>query len=78
MTYRVEQFVRKIKSPVIVKIGENCLQYSDGMSLADAEFSEQMSIINISAEDNKVIIELVKNNRVNDVNWIGEEQADFF
>ena len=78
MTYRVEQFVRKIKSPVIVKIGENCSQYANGKCLAEAEFSEQMSIIKISAEDNKVIIELVKNEKVNDVNWIGEEQADFF
>lgn len=78
MTYRIEQFVRKIKSPVIVKIGENCSQYVDGKSLAEAEFSEQMSIIKISAKDNKVIIELVKNDRVNDVNWIGEEQAGFF
>ena len=78
MTYRIEQFVRKIESPVTVKIGENCSQYVDGKSLAEAEFSEQMSIIKISAKDNKVIIELVKNDKVNDVNWIGEEQADFF
>ena len=78
MTYRIEQFVRKIKSPVIVKIGTDTIQYSNGEDLANAEFSEQLSIINISAEDNKVIIELVKNDKVNDVNWIGEEQADFF
>lgn len=78
MTYRIEQFVRKITSPVIVKTGKDFVQYSNGEELANAEFSEQMSIINISAEDNKVIIELVKNDRVNDVNWIGEEQADFF
>ena len=78
MTYRVEQFVRKIKSPVIVKNGTDIIQYSNGEDLANAEFSERMSIIKISAENSKVIIELVKNNRVNDVNWIGEEQADFF
>lgn len=78
MTYKIEQFVRKITSPVIVKTDKDSVLYSNGEDLANAEFSEKMSISKISAEDNKVIVELVKNDKVNDVNWIGEEQAYFF
>lgn len=78
MTYKVEQFVRKIKSPVTVRISENSIVFPDGERLAEASFCEPLTIESIIAEDNNIIIQLVKNDKINDINWIGEEQADFF
>ena len=78
MTYRVEQFVRKIKSPVTVKIGDKSILFPDGERLAEASFDEPLLIGSLTAEDNRIIIQLVKNDKLNDVNWIGEEQASFF
>ncbi len=78
MTYKIEQFVKKIKSAVTVRIGDNSIDFPDGEILAEAAFGEPMTIDSIFAENDKIIIRLVKNDRINDVNWIGEEQADFF
>ena len=77
MTYRVEQWVRKIKSPVTVRIGENAISYPNGENLADDSFSEPLVIDSVLAEDSKIIIKLVKNSNINDVNWVGEEQSFF-
>lgn len=77
MTYRVEQWVRKIKSPVTVKIGETAISYPNGEELADDSFSEPLVIDSVLAEDSKIIIKLVKNSKTNDVNWVGEEQSFF-
>ena len=78
MTYRVERWVSKIESPVSVRIGEKTIEFLDGERLAEASFNEPMMIESVFIEDNKIIIQLVKNDKVNDVNWIGEEQIGFF
>lgn len=78
MTYRVEQWVRKIKSSVTVNIGETAISYPNGEELADDSFSEPLVIDSVLAENSKIIIKLVKNSKTNDVNWGGEEQAGFF
>ena len=70
--------MRKIKSPIIIKIGENSIVFPNGEKLADASFNEPLVIESIVTEDSRIIIQLVKNDKVNTVNWIGEEQADFF
>ena len=77
MTYKVEQWVRKIKSPVTVKIGETAISYPNGEELADDSFSEPLVIDSVLAENSKIIIKLVKNSKTNDVNWVGEEQSFF-
>ena len=77
MTYRVEQWVRKIKSPVTVRIGENSISFPNGEALADAAFGEPLVIDSVLAEDSRIIIKLVKNSKTNDVNWVGEEQSFF-
>lgn len=77
MTYRVEQFVAKIESPVVTKIGDHSIIFQNGEAFANASFCEPVVIDSIYAEDNRVVIELVKNDRVNDTNWLGKEQTFF-
>ncbi|SFB66266.1 hypothetical protein [Ruminococcus albus] len=77
MTYRVEQFVRKISSPVIVKYGDTEREFKSGEELANYDFDRNVVVTDVSADGNKIIITLVENARVNETNWVGEEQTYF-
>ena len=78
MTYRVEQFVRKISSPIIVKIGNEEMHFSDGPELAEYTFDRNIVISDMSAKENAIVIALSENENINDTNWIGEIQEGFF
>ena len=78
MTYRVEQFVRKISSPIIVKIGIEELHFKNGSELAEYKFDRSYIITDLSASEGNVIISLTENVSINATNWVGEEQAEFF
>ena len=78
MTYRVEQWVRKITSPVMVKIGDENIKMADGKQLAERSFDRPYLISEVSALDDMILIVLVENDKTNDITWVGEEQASFF
>ena len=78
MTYKIEQFVRKITSPIIVKIGSDELAFENGLQLAESCFDRPLRIADIKAGDDRLVLTLEENERVNDTNWTGEEQAGFF
>ena len=78
MTYRVEQWVRKIKSPIIAKINDKELPFNNGNSFADLFTAEKPVIIHsISASDGKIIVELIDNKIVNDTSWSDKENSYF-
>ena len=78
MTYRIEQWVRKITSPVMVKIGDENIKMADGKQLAERSFDRSYLISEVSALDDMILIVLVENDKTNDITWVGEEQASFF
>ena len=78
MTYKVEQFVAKIESPVVAVIEDKQMEFVDGKALAETAFSKLFRIESLTARGSKVYVKLVENDRLNDTNWTGEEQADFF
>lgn len=78
MTYRVEQFVAKIESPVVAVIEGKQMEFADGKALAETAFSKLFRIESLTARGDKVYLKLVENDRLNDTNWTGEEQAGFF
>ena len=78
MTYRVEQFVARITSPVVVYFGDEILELKNGQELAERSFDRSVAISEIRASDSAVVITLVENDRVNDINWCGEEPVGFF
>ncbi len=78
MTYRIEQWVRKITSPVMVKIGDENIKMADGKQLAERSFDRPYLISEVSALDDMILIVLVENDKTNDITWVGEEQASFF
>ena len=78
MTYKIEQFVAKIESPVVAVIEDKQMEFADGKALAETTFSKLFRIESLTARGDKVVVKLVENDRLNDTNWTGEEQADFF
>ena len=78
MTYKIDQFVRKISSPVKVLIDDKILEYENGETLAEYVFDKKYSVADLRAEGSDVIITLAENEHINDTNWVGEEQAGFF
>ena len=78
MTYRIEQWVRKITSPVMVKIGDENIKMADGKQLAERSFDRSYLISEVRALDDMILIVLVENDKTNDITWVGEEQASFF
>ncbi len=72
MTYRVEQFVRKIESPVTVSIGDKELYFASGNEIAGYEFERNYEIINIQAVDSTAEIVLAEKNTKEPFNYAGE------
>ena len=78
LTYRVEQFVKKISSPIIVKIGNEEMHFKNGSELAEYKFDSSCVITDLSAKESTVVITLAENENINDTNWVGEIQEGFF
>lgn len=78
LTYKVEQSVRKISSPIVVKIGTEEMHFTNGSELAEYKFDRSYVITDLSAKESTVVITLAENEKVNDTNWVGEEQTGFF
>lgn len=55
MTYKVEQFVAKIESPVVAKIGDHSIIFQNREAFANASFCEPVVIDLIYAEDMVII-----------------------
>ena len=77
MTYRVEQFVAKIESPVVAVMEDKQMEFADGKVLAEMAFSKLFRIESLTARGGKVIIKFVENDSINDTRWSGEEQTYF-
>lgn len=78
MKYKIDQFVSKITAPIEVLFEDKRLEFADGYELADCEFEKPYIIQAISSKNNKVVIVITENNRINDVRQICKEQAGFF
>ena len=78
MTYRIDQSVSSICSPIEVLVEGRRLQFANGTEMANAEFDKYYLISSITAKADHIVIELEENKKVNDINWIGEEAVSFF
>ena len=62
MTYRVEQWVRKITSPIIARINDKELSFENGDSFANSFTADKPVIIHsISVLGGKIVVELIDN-----------------
>ena len=72
MNFKLEGFVSKLKSPVIVVIDGVAEEYKPDV-LAQKEFSKRYEIKSLSAKSDKFIMELAEIKIAAPTNYIGEE-----
>ena len=72
MNFKLEGFMSKLKSPVIVVIDETAEEYEPEV-LAKKSFPKRYEIESILAKDNKLVLRLVEKTIDAPRNYIGEE-----
>ncbi len=77
MTYRIEQFVRKIASPIIAEYEDHRAMYGSGDDFANSIQDKPYVIERIYAEESKIVIRLNINNSINDTSWSDTDQSYF-
>ena len=78
MTFKLNPEVRKIISPVILVFPDGSQkEYECGSQVADAGFDHRYIIESLKAEDGVVILTLAEQ-KIQGVNWTGEEEVSFF
>lgn len=79
MKYKLQDFIRKISSPVVLIIdGKERFSFDDGEQAYRLEYDLYYIVNDIQAQTDKIYITLIENKHINDTNWCGEEQATFF
>lgn len=78
LTYSLESYLGKIKSPIICVIGGKETEYSDGQALLSHKFDRYYLVSAIRHAERAIVVELEENKRINDISWIGEEAVSFF
>lgn len=72
LKYRIDQFVEKIKAPIICQFGNQRMMFENGNTLAMYEFENSYDIESLIIEDGKVVVGL-KERSVPNINSIGDE-----
>ena len=78
MTYKINQFVEHIVSPVCVVIGNQKIRCENGKQLAETSFDEFFLIDKVYLADGEICVSLKENDMIHTMNWIGEESISFF
>lgn len=58
MTFKIEQFVSKIKAPIVCRIDDEELSFADGEELAAHTFDNYYFIDTVEIEDGKAVLTL--------------------
>lgn len=67
----------KIKSPIVLKIDGTEIEYENGTAVANACFSKMYLFGNITVEGNRMIAEVVENDRYGKVYWTDRQVSMF-
>ena len=78
LTYKLESFIKKIISPVVIEYNGEVQEFPNGSEAYEQDYSEYLLVDEIKSVDGKVRLVLKENEKKNDITWCGEEQATFF
>lgn len=70
--HHTEQFVSKIKAPIVCRFDGKELSFEDGEALAAHQFEKRYGIKSIEVEDGKAVVYL-QEKPVPNINFVGEE-----
>ena len=72
MTYKIDQFVKIIKAPIVCNVNGEALSFTNGEELAAHDFEKYYLIDSIKVEDGKAVLNLIEKATAN-INSIGDE-----
>lgn len=78
LKYKLETFIKKITSPVVLEYNGEVQEFPNGAAAYEQDFAKYMIVDEVKIVGDKICIVLKENDRINDVTWFGEEQANFF
>lgn len=78
MTFKLEGFVKKLGSPVVLLIDGIEQEYENGLSAYEQSFDKYYIVNSVFTKNDKLYVELVEKDDVNMTNCCGEEQQTFF
>ena len=78
LKYTLETFIKKITSPVVLEYNGEVQEFPNGAAAYEQDFAKYMIVDEVKIVGDKICIVLKENDRINDVTWFGEEQANFF
>ena len=73
MTYRLENFIEKITTPIICVFDGKEVEYADGKDLTSRSFERYWLVDSINVTDGKLVLKMKENKNTNTIDWIGEE-----
>ena len=76
MKWCIEQFVKKICSPIICKTGKGDVFFMNGEECAAFQFDKKYEVRKLVVENNKVVLYLEELSIPN-MNWTGEDGFEF-
>ena len=77
MKYKLESFVQKITSPVVVEYDGDVQEFTDGKSAYEQDYFKCIIIDEIAAINGKIRLVLKTNDNTNDVSWTDSDVSFF-
>ena len=78
MTYKLNNEVKKINSPIVLLLCDQELRFNNGTELAEKEFDKPYIIDNITAKDSVVFIAVSEKDNMPTTDGIDEKEVSFF
>lgn len=78
MRYYIDYYLRNIKCPVVVRIGDEERRFEDGEHLCNADFDKPYTVESISIADGTAIEVRLVECKINDTSWAKGEDVSFF
>ena len=72
MTYIIDQFVKKIKAPIICKFDGQEVSFENGEKLAEQVFDKYYLIESVEIEDGKAVL-IMTERKMPSINSVGDE-----
>lgn len=77
LTYKLESFIEKISSPVLLEYNGETLKFQNGAAAREHFFDKYLLVSDIKICGDKIHLILKENDIMNDTNWCGDEQITF-
>lgn len=77
MTYKLNNGVKKIQSPIVLLLCGQKIRFNNGVELAEKEFDKPYTIETITAKDSVVLITVLEKDNIPSTDWSKDKEISF-